>query len=310
MSVAPFPTDPVRTAISIAYRNPSYIADGVLPRTPVSAQQFKWWKYPIEETFALPSTKVGRKSRPNEIDLTATEEQSKVDDYGLEEPIPQSDIDNSPKGYDTIDHGAMQLTEYIQLDREKRTADLVFNAANYPSGNKVTLSGNDQWSAAHADSDPIADITAGLAAALIRPNVMVMGEEVWLKLQQHPKIVKAIHGNEGETGIVARKQVAALFELEEVLVGLARVNTAKKGQTATIARVWGKHCLLAHRNKLANTQRGITFGFTAEFGTRVAGKRPDPDIGLRGGVRVRVGESVKELIVAGQAAYFIQDAVA
>ena len=52
--VAPFPTIPELVAITIAYRNQSYIADAVLPRVPVGRQEFRYWLYPIEETFYLP----------------------------------------------------------------------------------------------------------------------------------------------------------------------------------------------------------------------------------------------------------------
>jgi hypothetical protein len=310
MAVSPFPTDPQLTAIAIAYRNQSYIADQVLPRDTVGAQEFKWWVYPTAETFFLPDTKVGRKGAPNEIDLTATETTSKTDDYGLDDPIPQSDIDNAPAGKDPVAHGVMQLTDYIMLDREKRTADLVFAAAQYPAANKVTLSGTSQWSD-FTNSDPIGVIMTGLDACLVRPNVITMGQEVWTKLSQHPKIQKAVHGNEGDTGIARRRQVAELFEVDEVLVGQSRLNTAKKGQAATLSRVWGKHCLLHFRNKLATVSGGtLTFGLTAQWGGRISGRMPDSKIGLRGGQRLRVGESVKELIVANQAGYLIIDAVA
>ncbi|EHF7717022.1 phage capsid protein, partial [Salmonella enterica] len=60
---------------------------------------------------------------------------------------------------------------------------------------------------------------------------------------------------------------------------------------------------------LADTQGGVTFGFTAQFGSRVSGSIPDPDMGMRGGQRVRVGESVRELIVAQDCGYFFQNAV-
>ena len=54
----------------------------------------------------------------------------------------------------------------------------------------------------------------------------------------------------------------------------------------------------------------ITFGLTAQWMTRIAGSTPDPKIGLLGGQRVRVGEFVKELVVANDVGYFIEDAVA
>jgi hypothetical protein len=139
---------------------------------------------------------------------------------------------------------------------------------------------------------------------------MVLGRQVFTKLAMHPQVVKAVHGNSGDSGIASRKQVADLFELEEILVGEARVNTARKGQAMSLSQAWGKHLALLHRDKTADTRSGVTFGVTAQFGTRVAGSIPDKDIGLRGGERVRAGESVQEVITAADLGFFIQNAVA
>lgn len=309
MSKAPFPITPALTAIAIAYRNTALIADGVLPRVPVGKAEFKYTKYGAAESFTVPDTKVGRKSAPNKVDFSASEETASVQDYGLDDDIPQSDIDNAPENYDPKGRAVEGVADLIMLDREVRAANLVFTAENYPAGRKVQLAGNSQWSD-FVNSNPISDVMAALDAPIFRPNVMVIGRAAFSKLIQHPKVAKAVLGNSGDVAIVTRQQLAALFELEEVLVGEGWVNTAKKGQAAVISRVWGKHASLLYRNKLADTQKGITFGITAEFGTRVAGEQPNPNIGLRGGVTVRAGESVKELIVASDVGYFIQDAVA
>lgn len=308
MSTAPFPIQPELVAITIAYRNAGYIADEVLPRVRVGLQEFRYWSYAIEETFALPDTRVGRRSAPNEIDLSATEETDKTEDYGLDDPIPQADIDNAPANYSPVDRATVQLTDYILLDREVRTAGLVFAAGTYAAGNKVQLSSTDQWSDKD-DSVPIDDIQLGLDSCLLRPNVMVIGQTAWTQLSTHPQILKAVHGNDGDSGIARRRAVADLFELEDILVGQSRLNTAKKGQAASLSRVWGGHCALIHRNRTADTRSGLTFGYTAEWGNRIAGTMPDAKIGLRGGQRVRVGESVKEKVVAPLAGYLIEDAV-
>ena len=39
--------------------------------------------------------------------------------------------------------------------------------------------------------------------------------------------------------MVSRQEFAEFFELQEVLVGAGFVNQAKKGQAASMARVWG-----------------------------------------------------------------------
>lgn len=311
-ATAPFVIDPDLQAVAIAYRNQNLIADEVLPRVPVGSDKYKYWSWDKEQGFTIPDTHVGRKGRVNQVEFSATEKKGAVEDYGLEDPIPQKDIDNAPAGIDPRGRATEGLTDLILLDREVRTANLVFNAATYPAGHKETLAGNAQFSD-FANSDPIGVISDALDKPLVRPNVMTLGQAVWTKLRRHPAIVKAMHGSAGDSGMATRQFVADLFELEELLVGPAFLNTAKKGQNANFARVWGKHIALTFRDRLANpTQSGnrLTFGFTAQHGDRVAGSMPDKNIGLRGGQVVRVGESVDEHIVAADAAYFIENAIA
>lgn len=306
---APFPIQPELTAIAIAYRNPRLIADEVLPRVPVGVQQFKYLKHTMAEGFTIPDTKVGRTSKPNEVAFSATEVTDSTKDYALDDPIPQADIDNAPPNYNPMGRATEGIMNLIELDREVRTAALVFAAAQYAAANKITLSGTSQFSD-YANSDPLGVIMAGLDACIMRPNVAVMGRAVFTKLCMHPEIVKAVHGNSGDAGIVQRRAVADLFELEDVLVGEGWVNTARKGQAATLSRVWGKHIALIHRNLTAGPNSGLTFGFTAQFGSRIAGATPDKNIGMRGGQLVRAGESVKEVITANDLGYLIVDAVA
>lgn len=306
---APFPITPALMAIAIGYRNTSLIADEVLPRTPVGKQEFKYLKHTMGEGFTLPDTRVGRRGKPNEVEFTATEVTSSTEDFGLDDPIPQSDVDNAPEGYDPIGRAVEGIMDLVELDREVRAASLVFNAAQYATANKVTLSGTSQFSD-YTNADPIGVIMAGLDAMVMRGNVMVIGRPAFTKLAMNPKIVKAVLGNAGDSGIATRKQIADLFELEDVLVGEAWVNTARKGQAVTLSKTWGKHLALIHRNKTATTRSGATFGVTAQFGSRIAGSIPDSSIGLRGGQRVRAGESVKEVICASDLGYFIQNAVA
>jgi hypothetical protein len=309
MPNAPFPIQPELTAIAIGYRNTILIADAVLPRIPVGTQEFKYLQYNLADGFTVPDTKVGRKGKVNEVEFSATELTAQTDDYGLEDPIPQADINNAPPNYDPVGRAAEGITDLILLDREVRTAGVVFNAATYGASNKITLSGTSQFSD-FTNSDPIGVIQAGLDTPLMRPNTLTIGRQAFSKLATHPKICKAVFGNNTDAGIVTRQQLAALFELEEVLVGEAFVNTAKKGQAVSLSRCWGKHISLTYRDKLVSTRSRMAFGYTAQWGGRVAGSWEDRNIGLHGGTRVRVGESVKELICAADLGYFIQNAVA
>ena len=302
---APFPIQPELTQIALAYRNPAYIADLVLPRAVVGTQEFKYLSHTKAESYTIPDTTVGRKGRTNEVEFSATESTSSTIDYGLEVGVPQSDIDNAPANYNPMGRNTELLAELVMLDRELRVATEVFTAGNYATANKETLAGSDQWT--HASSDPIDKIMAALDAAFIRPNFMVLGQEAWTALRQNPVIMKATNKNSGDKGAAARAAVAELFELQDIYVGQGRYNSAKPGQTATYGRLWTDSALLFYKNPTAMPNMGVTFGLTAQWGDKVAMQWEDRNIGLRGGQKVRMGESVKELILAADCAYLFSD---
>lgn len=308
---APFPIEPALTAIALAYTNERMIADEILPRIPVARQEFKYNKFRLADAFTIPNTLVGRKSRPREVEFGADEASDFTRDYGLEDPIPVADIENAAGRFDPLGRSAALLTDLIMVDREQRAANLVFNAASYAAANTTTLAGAAQWS--DPTSDPIKAIMDALDSMVMRPAIAVFGRATFSVLSRHSKIVAAafpLGGNATAGGTVAREAIARVLELEEVHVGEGWFNSAKPGQTPTIVRLWGKHAAFLVRNKQVTNVGGVTFGYTAEFGMRLAGRREDPDIGLRGGIRVRVGESLKELVVANDLGFFFQNAVA
>lgn len=310
MSNFPFPVQADRMAVAIAYRNPRYIGDAVLPRVPVARVEFSYNRFDGSQGFTIPSTLTGRRGRPNEITFDATEEKGATLDYALDDPIPSVDVDNAPPNYDPIGHAVMTMTDLILLDRERRIAAKVFSAATYPTAGKTQLSGTSQWSD-YTNSDPIGDIEVGIEKLVIRPNVLVLGRQTYSKLKSHPKVVKALHGPLSDEGFAKRQELAELFELDQVLVGESWLNVARKGQAPVLQQVWGPHAALLYLDhQLKSAKGGATFGFTAEYGNRIAGSTPDKDIGMRGGHRVRVGESVAEVIACPDLGYFIQDAVA
>ena len=64
----------------------------------------------------------------------------------------------------------------------------------------------------------------------MRPNVIVMGVAVWQKFRQHPKVISAVYamgGNAATGGTASKQQVAALFEVEEVIVGEIALENAR-----------------------------------------------------------------------------------
>ena len=305
MSTRPFPVDARLTAIALAFRNPdiALIADDVLPRTPTDAE-FKWLEYDLAQGFTLPDTKVARKSKPNEVDFKAIDHQDKVVDYGLDDIVPNEDINDDNQGVDPLGTSASYLSGLIDLGREVRVASAVFNVANHT--NNTTLASGSRWD--DTNVDPIEDISDGLDTPIMRPNIAVFGQTTWTKLRRNPILVKAIKGQLA-SGQVSRQEFADYFELQQVYVGAGFVNTAKKGQTAAMSRVWGKHAAFIYRDRTAGPQAGVTYGFTAAKGGKVSGQIAEPTVGLEGSGRVRTGERLKEVICAKDLSFYFNTAV-
>jgi hypothetical protein len=141
MAKAPFPITQELTSITLAYGNEKFIADQVLPRIPVGRQEFKYNTYALADHFTVPTTLVGRKGKPGEIEFGASEATSSTRDYGLDAAIPIADIENAAGRFDPEGRHAALLTEMIALDREQRVSTLVFDPNQYAAGNKSTLAG-------------------------------------------------------------------------------------------------------------------------------------------------------------------------
>ena len=186
-------------------------------------------------------------------------------------------------------------------------ARLVQDKNNYAAACVKELSGGQGIDNAEVDAE--ATIAEMLEKPFMRPNIGVMSQKVWDRLSRNPLLIKAIKGE-----LVGKKLTTAefcsYFELNQLYIGKARVTRQVKGKTPVPERVWGTGMAFHYRDMTASEQRGVTWGLTVPYGQPFAGSRTDPDIGLRGGIRIRAGESLKELVLAKDAGCLITGAIA
>ena len=312
---APFPVDSRLQGIALAYRNPTQnlIADKLMPRTPVATKSFKYLEFDSEQHFTLPDTKVGRKSEPTVVEYIATEKSATVLDYGLDDIIPIDDIEQaraSNLDFDPQAKAVEFLTDLVMLDRERRVASIVQDSTNYTSSRVTTVGNNlnQKWN--HESVNPRDLLLNALDKPLLRPNTMVVGREAWTKIRQHPKLVSSVSSADNREGAVTKQQLADLLEIHQVLVGDSIYNSANRGQDLTKAFSWGKDIALLHINPAAGAQSGISWGYSAEYGKRIAGIIPDPHKGARGAIVVRVVESCCELVAAKDLGMLFKSVVA
>ncbi len=307
MTTGQFEVDPTLTAIAISYSNPLYtlIADQVLPRVIVPARKFEWQEYDLAEGYSVPDTRVGTRSAPNRVEIEGKKKNDAVEDFGIDIPLDTPTIEEAEQaGYNPRDRATERATNIVMLDREVRVAGLISNAANYPADLVKALSGTSMFT--DPTADPEKEISDMLDECLVRPNQLTFGQVAWSKFRRHPKIVKATNRNSGDSGVAAREAVAELLEVQKILIGASRVNTTKPGQTPVLERAWGSIVSGQFIDESADTTGGITFGMTAQHGTKVAGSTP-AQMGLRGGELIRSGETVKELIVANHAGFLLSN---
>lgn len=315
-NVRPFPVDEASLGVFLSYSNKSFIADRIIPRVPVEGETFKWYQYNKPDLFIKTETKVGRTGQPNQVEFGATQESGFVEDHFIDSPVPYSDIQTAPPGFNPIANAMSLLAERHLIAREFRTATLLSTAANYPTDNKQTLSGSDQFS--HADSDPVNLIMTELDDMLMRPNIAIINRPGWRALRNNTKLTAALaapaYGNSSVSsakGAPASLQaVADLFELQEIIVGEAWYNSAKEGQTPVMTRMWGNNLILLHQNPITSLKNGgITHSTTAAFGPPKAGQIFIPEMGAEGTYLCRAGEKVREMIVASDCGYLFSSVI-
>lgn len=311
MSNFPFAVDRDLTSVSLAFQNRRFVADMALPRFPVQAMNYSYNVYDFQEGFLLHDDMVGRRGQPNEVEFHAEEVESKTKDRALDDLVPILD-GQSARGSEAQHYArvAERLTNLLALNREKRVADLLFDAETYPADNKIVLAGQSSLTDS-ANSDPIGVIDEALEAPIMRPNTMVIGRNLWNVVKRHPKIMKAVNGTLGDEGIATREQVREMFELDQLLIGEGFYIQGNLNANAekTPVRLWGSALAVYYLDQVGGPMENPSFGFTAQWGKRISGKGKDMNIGMRGGHRIRVGESVDEQICAPRLGYLIEDAM-
>ena len=303
--------DQILTNLSIAYPAPDVIWQKVLPQIKVAKRSDKYYVYSKDDLHRIYADAIGPTAYANEVDYDLSTDNYSVEDHALEGWVSQAAIDNQDQPLDLMRDKTEFIARWLNLAQEARTAAVVFNSASYPTANKVTLSGTSQWGGS-AD-DPINDVLAAVEGCFVRANTLVFGADTWLKFRALPEILDAVksssryQGSPG--GLATQSEVASLFEIDNLLIGRARYNTAKKGQTGAYSRVWGKHCSALYVEP-SPTTLSITFGATFSEMNFETVRGFDERRGVKGSHFIKTAWNTDEKIIASDTGYMIVDAVA
>jgi hypothetical protein len=264
------------TSMSIAYMQDQskYVAGRIFPVVPVEKQSDLYWEFP--RAFWLSSSAKMRAPATESAGSGWTQTTSPyyANVYGVHLDIPDQVRANSDlMGTDKA--ASMWVTDQLLLLRESIWISKFFVTGVW--GTESTPS--PLWSA--ANSTPIKDIRAKLTAIERktgrRPNIAVMGPDVFDVLVDHPDFIARVNSGQTPVGpaIVNAQTMAEVLGLDEVLVVRSVQVTAVEGNaTQTVDFQAGKHLLVAYRTptpQLMMPSAGYTFAWTGYLGNAAMG---------------------------------------
>lgn len=304
--------DAALTNLSVGYRNPAFIADELAPVVSVRKQSDKYFIHDAErEVFRQSNDRRAPGAEASEVNFSLSTDSYYAEDHALTSVIPDEERENAdPPIQPNIDRTEF-LRSKIDLNKEIELAGVLTDTSVITQSE--TLSGTGQWS--DAASNPIDAVEAKKATIMssvqVMPNVLVLPYDVYAKVRIHSKVVERVAY--GSIGAVNEEILAQIFDVERVFVPRAFKNTAKPGQSATMAHVWGKDALLCHvPSRPALKQVGLTYTFTwtgapgSLSGHRVELWREE----RRKADVIRVQRYYDQKVIAAGAAYLWKAAVA
>jgi len=317
------------TNISIAYMQSAadFIADRVFPAVPVLKQSDRYYTYDRgywnrddmqERAPASESAGTGYTvdNSPNYFCI----------EKGLHQDVPWQVRGNADPVVNPDRDATMLVTQKALIHREVKWVAGFFAGGLWTGdddGVAASVGTNEflQWN--DAASTPIEDIrAAGTSVQQLtgfRPNKLTVGREVYDKLVDHPDIVDRIKYTSGNNNpaVVNKEALAALFELDEVLVAGAIQNTANENATNVHAFIGGKKALLTYsppNPSLMTPSAGYTFNWTGLSGVPSLAQRgarvsviPMP---LKKADRVEIEDAFDQKLISADLGYFFDTAVA
>ncbi|MCC5876909.1 MAG: hypothetical protein JJU11_11880 [Candidatus Sumerlaeia bacterium] len=303
--------DVALTNVSIAYRNPGFIARELAPEVSVRKQSDRYFIHdPERETIR--STWDGRApgTEATEVDFALSSDSYYCSDHALESALPDEERENADAPLQPQVERVEFLTEKILLNQEANLAGVLRKPGNLP-GVDLGQTGQD-WN--DSSVDPVAQIEEGrdaiLAAVQAVPNVLVLPHSVYTVARNHPKIVERVKYS--SLGVVGTGVLAELFDVEKVLVARAFQNVAPRGQEPDLAPIWGDDVLLLHvpqRPSLKMVAPALTFIWGQALGSSRGSSVQTWREERRKATMIRVQKYYDQKIVAPGAGYILRNAV-
>lgn len=239
-----------------------FIGDIVSPNVRVNKQADYYYVFG-KEHFNILDAKRRPGATPVEVEHTVSTDQFYCEEDSLREKVPDEERENADNPIEPEADASRYTSERLRLVREYQVATVLTTAANYPTGWKRTLTGDDRWDV-YTSSDPIGHIQTAIDTVNAQgapANTLWMGYEVWSKLKHHPDFLNRLASD--RTQIVTPDLLKTIWEeLETIAIARAIYNTAAEGQDQILGYVWGKFCGVMHLNQAMPNKKVPSHNYT------------------------------------------------
>ena len=276
-------------AESFAQDMMNFVGMRVFPIVRVGKESDVYWKYPPGTFWRNEMTRRAENARAETANYATSDDRYFIDYYALGHEISDRRRAHTDAGLIAQEKRATRfLTEQALIDVELNFVQRWFKTGVWHFEIDGAAATSSSFSPLRSSSDnalkywsdptatPILDITDVCAdigeQTGRRPNVLVLGRRVYDKLRHHPTIIGRI--DDGQTTGVAMATLmtmAALFDLDEVMVMDSVWNKADEGQDYVNEYIGGNNALLVYRSMNPSTDEdddgsaGYTFVLDSEL---------------------------------------------
>lgn len=261
--------------ISVAYLQDQkeFVSQKVFPNVPVQKESDHYFSYPKGQWFRTDAQPRGLSQESAgsgyDVDKTPT--------YLCDVKALHKDIDDRMRANAdspiSLDSEATEfVTRALLLRREKDFANKYFKTGVWATESSPVK----KWDA--TGSEPIIDLRAKIKSVKVatgfKPNFLLLSDDVWMALQDNADFLDRITITKDK--IVTTGLLAAILDIENVIVAGAIENTAKEGVTPSMQYIFANGALLGYaapRPGLMTPSAGYTFSWAGYLGAGSEGTR-------------------------------------
>ncbi len=259
--------DKLLTNVSQMLQAQGHICEALLPSVTVKEKSGLLGKYGKSHLRIETSFAGGRGKFRRVESIVRSSQRYELQSHGLEGVVTEDDYDNVEKPFDAESDETIGLTSHIYLEKEKVLADALADTGVITQN--VTLSGTSQFSD-YANSSPLSRASAARVA--VRAGCGTAPDTAWMDwavknvLKFHPELLERLGYTQARPGGLSDDELAKALDVKQVLVAEAMYNSAKEGQSDSLAAVWGKHLWFGVCPKVAQV-RQVSMGYLVKKGS-------------------------------------------